>query len=214
MILLSKKSQEEIHPQDQTIVSEPIIGKCFFSYSYVLDQDDDKKRKERKRREYSEDKENPQCGYAHIIDHEMHKEYIWDGREERQLDIGPLDETEKRFIKALIYLNSVQAERRGNGIIQQYDYAWVYRAIEKNLFMGSKKLKFKSVTEFVKYVHKIVQDYKLKVDIGNSDNINFYLKNTFGDNLAWRWRTLSLNETNRRNNIANAFVSMMNPLYN
>lgn len=199
--------------QVQTELIKQIHHYCFFAYHYILEKDDDEELKVRKRKEYEADKTNLRCGHAHLVDYDNHKEYIWDGRKERILDLAPLDDTEKRLVKALIYLNSSAAERLKNGIVKQYDYAWIYKAIKNNLFLGSSKFIFKSVSDYVRYIKAIVNEYDLKTDIGDADNISLYLKKVNGTTLPWRFNDYcGRTEENRRNEIANAFIFYMNPL--
>ena len=212
MLLLSNN-----HEKSQTLPEgiEQRNFLCFFAYSYVLRIDDDETRKVAKRNEYETDKLDSKCGYAHLVDYENHREYIWDGHKERTIEIGPSDETEKRLIRALIYLNSKEAEKFQHNICNQYDYAWIYKAINNKLFIGSDKFSFKYVSDYVKYIKTIVSEYGLKVDIGDSDNINMYLKKVDGTTLPWKFNDHpGMTEKKRRNDLANAFVFWMNPLMN
>ncbi len=208
-----KKNLGQVREMKQGQSEERECKTVLCLYRYCLEKDDDEERKARKRKEYEDDKKDSKCRYAHLVDYDTHKEYIWDGRKERILDLAPLDDTEKRLVRALIYLNSSAAERLKHGIVKQYDYAWIYNAIKNNLFLGSDKFIFKSVSDYVRYIKAIVNEYDLKTDIGDADNISLYLKKVNGTTLPWRFNGFcGRTEENRRNEIAKAFIFHMNPL--
>lgn len=202
--------------------------KSFFGKSLIIDKKDKEEKKIKGRKEYKDEKNDPDTDFIRLIDHDKQIELIWDGKKEHRLEIGKTDATQRRFISILIYLNTEGAKENGYGIKHRYDYAWIYKAIVAGLFMGSDKLRFSSVSDYVRYVHDIVVKESLSMDVGDSDNINHYLNTvTVKDNSpSYKFKSedeyecpfifnrCDKKEANRRIGIVEEFVKMMDPRYN
>ena len=213
MILISSKklNTEDKEYQVQAEKFEQKNHFCFFANLHVLHTYDTEERKAIQRERYAIDRQECGRAYARLVDFEKHIDSIWDGKEERHLKIGPLDATERRFINALIYLNSTEAKASNHGIKHKYDYAWLYKAIIKDgYFLGNKKLNFKGVSDYVRYIKEIVKEYNLEQDIGDSDNINLYLNIVNTDYTPWHYNDhKGFTEDHRRNELVNIFIKLM-----
>ena len=68
----------------------------------------------------------------------------------------PPNTIEEKLKIALQKLNSEETKSRGGGILEQYDYAWIKRAIEGRMFLGSEKIPCGSWPQYIKYVKEVL----------------------------------------------------------
>lgn len=68
----------------------------------------------------------------------------------------PPNTIEEKLKIALQKLNSEEAKSRGGGILEQYDYAWIKRAIEGRMFLGSERIPCGSWPKYINYVKEVL----------------------------------------------------------
>jgi len=112
-------------------------------------------------------------------------------------------EEQLRF--ALRFLNSQEAIKYG------YDYAWIKRVIDKNLFVGAQNVKNKSFPSFISYVKSLDNNF----DIASKTVLSKFYKlasdTTPNGELPWNYADCFNDryEKNRRNKLASAFLEIM-----
>lgn len=109
----------------------------------------------------------------------------------------------------MAYLHSEEAKNQGINIVNGYDYAWIKRTIDKELFPGFKRLVNCSDKKFVKLINRLGFD-----DISDRSVINRYYHRAEGRNIPWVYSDCIYNpeETDRRNDLINTFVEIMNEI--
>lgn len=120
--------------------------------------------------------------------------------------------TEERMRWALNYLNSQEAKEQGCAIKEGYDYAWIKRVIDKNLFAGANRVKTKSFSSFVSYI----KNFKLEIqNLASTTVLSRYYRKAKdrceNGSLPWDYEDCPNDriETNRRNDLAMAFLGIM-----